>query len=79
MALQNTATISALNWDSRNASASSIGRRVRGTIGNWVRKALDPYRPELHYMRGPDPKCREKQRLVGRRAGRWCPAPRLRL
>jgi hypothetical protein len=22
---------------------------------------FDPYRPELHYMRGPGPKCREKQ------------------
>jgi hypothetical protein len=55
MALQNTTTISALNWGSRNASANSIGRRVRGTIGDWVRKALDPYRPELHYMRGPGP------------------------
>jgi hypothetical protein len=22
---------------------------------------LDPYRPELHYMRGPGPKCREKE------------------
>jgi hypothetical protein len=24
---------------------------------------LDPYRPELHYMRGPGPKCREKAGL----------------
>jgi hypothetical protein len=23
----------------------------------WLR---DPYRPELHYMRGPGPKCEEK-------------------
>lgn len=23
----------------------------------------DPYRPELHYMRGPGPKCREKAGL----------------
>ena len=22
---------------------------------------FDPYRPELHYMRGPGPKCREKR------------------
>jgi hypothetical protein len=22
----------------------------------------DPYRPELHYMRGPGPRCRAKQR-----------------
>jgi len=24
---------------------------------------FDPYRPERHYMRGPGPKCREKQSL----------------
>lgn len=24
---------------------------------------FDPYRPELHYMRGPGPKWREKHRL----------------
>ena len=26
-----------------------------------LRRALDPYRPEHHYMRGPGPKWREKQ------------------
>jgi len=25
-----------------------------------MRRLRDPYRPELHYMRGPGPKCREK-------------------
>ena len=34
----------------------------------WLTASLfDPYRPELHYMRGPGPKCREKQ---ARGAGR---------
>jgi hypothetical protein len=29
----------------------------------WLRAPLvDPYRPELHYMRGPGPKWREKHR-----------------
>jgi hypothetical protein len=27
---------------------------------------FDPYRPECHYMRGPGPKCREKQDLFNR-------------
>ena len=35
---------------------------------NWILQAgrdlvqalTDPYRPELHYMRGPGPKCRAK-------------------
>jgi hypothetical protein len=26
---------------------------------------FDPYRPELHYMRGPGPKCYEKHAHVG--------------
>jgi hypothetical protein len=30
-------------------------------IGLWLKVSLfDPYRPELHYMRGPGPKWREK-------------------
>jgi hypothetical protein len=34
----------------------SVNRRWR-----WMRNTLtDPYRPELHYMRGPGPKWREK-------------------
>jgi hypothetical protein len=28
-----------------------------------VARLFDPYRPERHYMRGPGPKCREKQGL----------------
>ncbi len=71
MALQNTATrFRAEPGLTNSTAASSIGRRVRGTIGNWLRKALEPYRPELHYMRGPGPKCQEKQRLAGRRSYR---------
>jgi hypothetical protein len=34
--------------------------------------AFDPYRPELHYMRGPGPKCRAK------RAGMTSPSPQER-
>lgn len=28
-----------------------------------MRRLLNPYRPELHYMRGPGPRCRAKQDL----------------
>ena len=28
---------------------------------SWVERMLNPYRPELHYMRGPGPRCRAKQ------------------
>jgi hypothetical protein len=27
-------------------------------------RAFDPYRPELHYMRGPGPACRARQRAL---------------
>ncbi len=27
----------------------------------FLARAFDPYRPELHYMRGPGPACRAKQ------------------
>ena len=30
-----------------------------------VRAMSDPYRPELHYMRGPGPKWREKHGIQG--------------
>ena len=39
------------------------GRRVGGVAWRWRRLTAaitDPYRPELHYMRGPGPKWREK-------------------
>ena len=37
-------------------SLDAAARRWR-----WLRTSLfDPYRPELHYMRGPGPKWREK-------------------
>ena len=39
----------------RVRSLNALKRRWR-----WLRTSpLDSYRPELHYMRGPGPKCRE--------------------
>jgi hypothetical protein len=43
--------------------APALGRVVSVTARRWRRLAaplFDPYRPELHYMRGPGPKWREK-------------------
>jgi hypothetical protein len=38
-------------------SLDTVARRWR-----WLRTSLvDPYRPELYYMRGPGPKWREKR------------------
>lgn len=43
-------------------AADAVARRWR-----WLRTSVcDPYRPELHYMRGPGPKRRAKH---GRSAG----------
>jgi hypothetical protein len=33
---------------------------ARDAVARRWRKLVDPYRPELHYMRGPGPKWREK-------------------
>lgn len=40
------------------AAVVEIGRRLSTAI-------FDPYRPELHYMRGPGPKWREKHAYAG--------------
>jgi hypothetical protein len=34
---------------------------IRGFWRQFFARAFDPYRPELHYMRGPGPACRAKQ------------------
>jgi hypothetical protein len=58
------------SYVSRVLFASPVSGRVLGaTAGRWRRLTtalLDPYRPELHYMRGPGPKWRAKH---GRGAG----------
>jgi hypothetical protein len=33
-------------------------------------RAFDPYRPELHYMRGPGPKCHAKRAALAAQASR---------
>jgi len=40
-------------------------RYLRAEAKLWLRllrRCFDPYRPELHYMRGPGPRWREKHR-----------------
>jgi hypothetical protein len=39
---------------------------VLATWRAMLESALSPYRPELHYMRGPGPKWRAKRYLGGR-------------
>ena len=44
-----------------NKKAPQTGRRHGlGEFARLFRSMVDPYRPELHYMRGPGPKWRAK-------------------
>jgi hypothetical protein len=45
------------------AGQSALHRYVANVLAGLqalMRELFDPYRPELHYMRGPGPKWREK-------------------
>jgi len=41
---------------------------IRTFLSEFFGRAFDPYRPELHYMRGPGPACRAKQAAARRTA-----------
>ena len=49
--------------DGRNRETGLLGE-VRSFWRQFFTRAFDPYRPELHYMRGPGPACRAKQRAL---------------
>lgn len=73
MALQITATGTSIRSELAliGASARSLGQRLRAAIMQRAAGVFDPYRPELHYMRGPGPRWREKHRMTtARRAER---------
>jgi hypothetical protein len=40
---------------------------IAGFWRQFFARAFDPYRPELHYMRGPGPACRAKQMASSQR------------
>ena len=52
----------------RHDGQSGLLAEVRGFWRQFFARAFDPYRPELHYMRGPGPACRAKQAAALRRA-----------
>ena len=62
MALQNAATGSSVFAELALAAAAAreIGRRLLLAVAARVQLSRDSYRPELHYMRGPGPRWREK-------------------
>ena len=45
---------------SSGLSGRSFRMRIAETLRRLLRDWFDPYRPELHYMRGPGPKWHEK-------------------
>ncbi|RUV55364.1 MAG: hypothetical protein E5X43_04455 [Mesorhizobium sp.] len=46
-------------------ASSWSATRIAGALQELVTDLLDPYRPELYYMRGPGPKWREKHACDG--------------
>ena len=58
---------------SESLSPSAGGREETNFFaeicGFWRQFFAHPYRPELHYMRGPGPACRAKQAAALRRRG----------
>ena len=53
----------------RASSPTSLFRRLQSSLARWhalVLVVANPYRHELHYMRGPGPKCLAKQRAIAR-------------
>ena len=43
---------------------ATLFAEIRAFWRAFAAKAFNPYRPELHYMRGPGPACRAKQRTL---------------
>jgi hypothetical protein len=54
--------------DGRNNPLANPFAGIRAYFGEFFARAFDPYRPELHYMRGPGPACRAKQASARRTA-----------
>jgi hypothetical protein len=50
--------------------ARAMGQRLGAAIAEMAPGVFDSYSPELHYMRGPGPKWREKYGLATRRKKR---------
>lgn len=58
------ATVTTLPSASQPTAAAAepgLLREIADFFRNFIVAAFDPYRPELHYMRGPGPACRSKE------------------
>jgi hypothetical protein len=60
------ATITSASLSSADRSGDRPGgfAEIRIFWHQFFARAFAPYRPELHYMRGPGPACRAKQRAM---------------
>ena len=65
MATSNSASLSS-PAGSRHGH-SGVVAEIRDFWRQFFARAFHPYRPELHYMRGPGPACRAKQMASSRR------------
>ena len=50
----------------RHDGQAGVFAEIRDFWRQFFARAFDPYRPELHYMRGPGPACRAKQMAAQR-------------
>jgi hypothetical protein len=54
----------------RGGLGNPLGNPLGKPLAEWrqfLARAFDTYRPELHYMRGPGPACRAKQAASSQR------------
>jgi hypothetical protein len=56
-----TITSESFSSTSRRDGRANPFVEIRDYWRQFFARAFDPYRPELHYMRGPGPACRAKQ------------------
>lgn len=59
-----TITSESLSSPSQNRERDDALRQFKSFFRQFFLRAFDPYRPELHYMRGPGPACRAKQSAI---------------
>ena len=56
-----TITSESLSSPSQSRERDDSPGQFKSFFRQFFLRAFDPYRPELHYMRGPGPACRAKQ------------------
>jgi hypothetical protein len=56
-----TITSEGLSSPAQSRERDDTLRQFKSFFRQFFVRAFDPYRPELHYMRGPGPACRARQ------------------